>query len=144
MKAPYGDFVVRTSADRADVVLIAGGTGVTPFVAFMEEILAKGLEGSVWLHYGARHEDLLVFRDFAARCVGRFPAFHADFYAEAAAGPAVISGQIDLERAFRSVPDGRQATYYLCGPQPMINAFRSRLTREFGVAEADVKIDQWE
>ena len=28
---------------------------------------------------------------------------------------------------------GKAATYYLCGPQEMINAFRARLTGEFGV-----------
>ena len=46
MKAPYGDFIVRTSQEH-DVVLIAGGTGVTPFVAFMEDALVKGLQGNV-------------------------------------------------------------------------------------------------
>ena len=52
------------------MVLIAGGTGVTPFVAFMEDALVKGLAGEVWLHYGARSRDLLVFRDLAERCAG--------------------------------------------------------------------------
>ena len=81
MKAPYGDFIVRTSREH-DVVLIAGGTGVTPFVAFMEDALVKGLEGNVWLHYGARSQDLLVFRDFADRCARQFPSFRLDCYAE--------------------------------------------------------------
>ena len=84
MKAPYGDFIVRTSREH-DVVLIAGGTGITPFVAFMEDSLVKGLEGNVWLHYGARSQDLLVFRDFAERCARQFPSFRVDCYAESGA-----------------------------------------------------------
>lgn len=38
MKGPYGEFIVKTETQR-DVVLIAGGTEVAPFVAFMEEML---------------------------------------------------------------------------------------------------------
>jgi len=162
MKAPYGDFIIRTSQEH-DVVLIAGGTGVTPFVAFMEDALVrnnpplmcaggvggdatdtKGLGGGVWLHYGARCQDLLVFRDFADRCAERFPAFRVDRYAETGATGSTIAGRIDLERAVGHARDGKAATYYLCGPQDMIQAFRLRLTREFGVAESNVKIDAWE
>ena len=151
MKAPYGDFIVRTS-DEQDVVLIAGGTGITPFVAFLEDAQMKGLghhvpmavAGQVWLHYGARSQDLLVFRDFAECCARQFPALHLDCYAETGATGATIAGQIDLARAVGRARDGQAATYYLCGPQAMINAFRARLTGEFGVAAANVKIDAWE
>jgi ferredoxin-NADP reductase len=143
MKAPYGDFIVRTSPDH-DVVLIAGGTGITPFVAFMEDALVKGMQGNVWLHYGARHQDLLVFRDFAARCAERFPSFRLLCYAEAGANGATVAGRIDLARAVACAANGHVAVYYLCGPQEMICAFRDRLGREHGVPEANVKIDAWE
>ncbi len=124
--------------------MIAGGTGVTPFVAFMEDAMVKGLDGEVWLHYGARSQDLLVFRDFAERCARQFPSFHLDCYAETGASGPTIAGRIDLQRAVACAGDSREATYYLCGPQEMINAFRARLTRQFGVPESNVKIDAWE
>ncbi len=143
MKAPYGDFIVRTSRER-DVVLIAGGTGVTPFVAFMEDALLKGLEGRAWLHYGARSQELLVFRDLAERCARQFPSLNVNCYAETGATGSTIAGRIDLERAVACAGHGKAATYYLCGPQEMITAFRARLTGEFGAAESDVKIDAWE
>lgn len=143
MKAPYGDFIVRTSREH-DVVLLAGGTGITPFVAFMEDSLVKGLDGNVWLHYGARSPDLLVFRDFADRCARQFPSFRLECYAEGDAAGATIPGRIDLRRAVACPRNGKAATYYLCGPQAMINAFRARLTGDHGVPESNVKIDAWE
>jgi len=143
MKAPYGDFIVRTSPSR-DVVLIAGGTGVTPFVAFMEDSMVKGLDGNVWLHYGARSQDLLVFRDFADRCAQQFPSFRMACYAESGASGSTIAGRIDLVRAVGCARNGQAATYFLCGPQEMINSFRTRLTEEFGVPELNVKLDAWE
>ena len=139
----YGDFIVRTGREH-DVVLIAGGTGITPFVAFMEDALVRGLDGNVWLHYGARSQDLLVFRDFAYRCARQFPAFRWQCYAETGATDATIAGRIDLERIVACVRQGKAAAYYLCGPQEMINAFRARLTGEFAISEANVKIDAWE
>jgi ferredoxin-NADP reductase len=143
MKAPYGDFIVRASPEH-DVVLIAGGTGVTPFVAFLEDALVKGLTGKIWLHYGAREEELLVFREFAERCATCLPTFRLSCYAENGGSGATIAGRIDLARAVDMAGDGRRAAYYLCGPQEMISAFCARLTGEFGVAQDNVRIDKWE
>ena len=98
----------------------------------------------------ARSQDLLVFRDFADRCARRFPSFRVEYYAETGATGATIAGRIDLARAVACAGDratcthGRAAMYYLCGPQEMINAFRARLTGQFGVPESNVKIDAWE
>ena len=144
MKAPYGDFVVRTSHEQ-DVVLIAGGTGVTPFVAFMEDALVRGLQGNVWLHYGARNQDLLVFRQLADRCAERFPMFRVAYYAETGTTTGTtVNGRIDLQRAFGSAGDGRAATYYLCGPQEMVACFSARLTAVLGVPPEHVKVDHWQ
>lgn len=143
MKAPYGEFIVRTEPEK-DVVLIGGGTGVTPFVAFMEDALVKGMAGRVQLHYGARQPDLLVFRDLAERCAARFANFAVKYYAECGAADGILPGRIDLDAACRSLPQAAGAVYYLCGPQAMIDAFAARLKGEFGVAEANIKIDQWQ
>ena len=146
MPAAVADALRQAANDRQNL-LIAGGTGVTPFVAFMEDAMVKGLEGNVWLHYGARAAELLVFREFAERCAACFPSFRVSCYAETCGsrgGPGTISGRIDLARAVSLARDGRSAAYYLCGPQEMIAVFRTQLTGEFGVAEENVRIDKWE
>jgi len=143
MKAPYGDFIVRTQPE-CDVVLIGGGTGVTPFVAFMEDSLVQGIHGRVWLHYGARDESLLVFRSTAQQCASQLPGFHCRYYAEHGATGDTQPGRINLGQAVAQATDGRNAIYYLCGPQPMIAAFQKRLLAEFGVPEVNVRIDKWE
>ena len=64
--------------------------------------------------------------------------------AECGAADGVLPGRIDLDAACRSLPQAARAVYYLCGPQAMIDAFAARLKGEFGVAEANIKIDQWQ
>lgn len=142
MKAPYGEFIVQASPDH-EIVLIGGGTGVTPFVAFIEDALVNGLPGDVWLHYGAREPGLLVYRGLVDRA-GSLAGFHSRFYAESGSEDGILSGRIDLASACKSLRDPRKAVYYLCGPQPMIDAFSARLQSDFGVASNNVRVDQWE
>jgi len=126
MKAPYGEFIVRTDRD-GETVLIAGGTGVTPFVAFMEDALVQGIEGEVSLHYGARQPDLLVFKALADCCAARFPSFHVYYYAETGASDGMVPGRISLDRVCSSLEEPARATFYLCGPVEMVDGFRRQL-----------------
>src|ERR1041385_7707594 len=54
IKMPYGDFVIDA---EGDVVLFAGGTGMTAFTAFLED-LPPGRCRSVTVAYGARSDRL--------------------------------------------------------------------------------------
>jgi ferredoxin-NADP reductase len=143
MKGPYGEFIVHASPEY-EVVLLGGGTGVTPFVAFMEDALAKGLSDAVWLHYGVRSPELLVFRGLAERCAESFPAFRTQFYAETGATDGVLSGVIDLKRVWSSLQSPGAAVFYLCGPPAMIDACSARLRGEFSVPLGNIRVDQWE
>lgn len=142
MKAPYGDFIVAASPER-ETVLVAGGTGVTPFAAFLEDALVTGLAGQVWLHYGARRADLLVFKHLADACTARFPSFNVQFYAESGAGDGIVPGRIDLERVATLLPNPLQATFYLCGPPAMIEAIQTKLVRDHAISAENIRKDAW-
>ena len=150
-KGPYGEFVVGGhGAPGADgrIALIAGGTGITPFSAFMEQALADGRlpAGEIRLFYGARSPALLIYRDLAERCVRQLPGFHAAYYAEQPEGdPRVIPGRFQLASMLAELkPAAADWTFYLSGPKSMIDLFRRQLTEEFGVAPARVLVDAWE
>jgi len=144
MKAPYGEFIVKTDPER-ETVLIAGGTGVTPFVAFMEDALVKGISGDVWLHYGAREKTLLVFRDLAAKCVDKFPSFHAEYYVEeeTKTEEGLMPGRIDMVRLCNLLKDIKKSVFYLSGPQEMIEQLSNQLTTKFKVPKQKIRVDQW-
>jgi len=78
VKLPYGEFVI---ADTSDAVLVAGGTGITAFTAFIEALTPEHPR-PVWLVYGARSPDLLLFRDMFLAQLARVPTFHALFFTE--------------------------------------------------------------
>ena len=78
VKMPYGDFVID---GRTEVVLFAGGTGVTAFTAFLEDAHSTDVQ-RITLAYGARTADLLIYREVVERCAQRTPALSVICFAE--------------------------------------------------------------
>ena len=142
MKGPYGEFIVKAEAKR-DTALIAGGTGISPFVAFMESLSVSGLEGRACLHYGARTEGLLAFKGLADSCTRLYAQFESKYYAEQGAGEGVVSGKIDIDAVCRNLEDVSNTVFYLCGPPRMIEAFAARLKSAYEVDQACIRIDDW-
>ena len=58
VKLPYGEFIIE---DTSDIVLFAGGTGITAFTAFLDG-LTPAFRHAVVVAYGARSADLLIYR----------------------------------------------------------------------------------
>jgi ferredoxin-NADP reductase len=142
MKAPYGEFLIGSLPGK-EVVLIAGGTGVSPFVAFMEDALVNGLDGDVWLHYGARTPKLLSFRRLFDRCGETLETFRVRYYLESGSGHGADIGQIDLTAVCRELRDVTDTTFFVCGPPEMTRDFTSQLVGDFGVPKASVRVDAW-
>ncbi len=147
LKGPYGEFVVRARDAAERVVLVAGGTGVTPFCAFMQEALLSGKAPAreVWLIYGARSEEMLIYLELAQRCAAALPCFRVRLFSEQLAhGAGVLQGRLDLGRIGAELGDWAETTFYLSGPKAMITAFKTALHDTCGVAQDRVVIDAWE
>jgi ferredoxin-NADP reductase len=143
IKMPYGDFVVDAGAD---VMLFAGGTGVTAFTAFLEGLAAAGDGPPVRLAYGARSSRLLIYRDVVERCVERLPSLDvAYFVEEAGAGdpPAAIRGRVAVDAVWPRIGRPFETQYYISGPPPMLRSIGEDLRRRDISPEA-IHIDAWE
>jgi ferredoxin-NADP reductase len=141
IKMPYGDFVIE---DRAEVVLLAGGTGVTAFTAFLENAGSSDVR-RITLAYGARTADLLIYRDVVDRCARRTSALSVMYFVEdpASAAPGVLPGRISMDAVWPRITDPRSAHFYISGPPPMLKTIGSDL-RARGVAPEAIHIDAWE
>jgi NAD(P)H-flavin reductase len=144
LKLPYGDFHVDTQV-RRPIVLVAGGTGVSPYVPFIEELAVAGPDGPpVRLYYGARKADQLLFIDQIAGCARGQGRFSFVLYVEAGAEDACARlGVLNIGSIREETRGLGQALYYLSGPPDMIRTFRERLVQD-GMAPCDIKTDEWE
>ncbi len=124
VKMPYGEFIVDPGQD---VCLLAGGTGVTAFTAFL-----SGLSGEhrhqIYLFYGARCPGLLIYRSLIETSQAQHPDLHVWYLAEQDVGDDdCIEGRINSAIIFRSIPHPRSIIYYLAGPPDMVNDLTSGL-----------------
>ena len=79
VKLPYGDFIIR---DANNVALLAGGTGITAFIAFIDG-LSNEFHNNIFLAYGARKSGLLLYRDLIDAKAVTNKGFQASYFVEA-------------------------------------------------------------
>ena len=88
-------------------LMIAGGIGITPFLAQTAQMMARG--GAFELHYGVRSRALGSYIDeLGARIGHRLHAYIGE-----------DGDKIDFDSILSSQPVGTHV--YVCGPEPMIN-----------------------
>jgi len=139
VKLPYGEFTVST---EASVCLLAGGTGVTAFTAFLAG-LASDYPHPVYLFYGARRPDLLIYRPLVESAAARCPNLHPYFLAEEGEAPGCTSDRINLDLVWQTLPDPQAVIYYLSGPPIMIKTLSDALA-ERHIPATKILTDAWE
>ena len=119
VKMPYGEFITDPAQDAC---LLAGGTGVTAFTAFLAGLSAV-YPHHIDLFYGARRPGQLIYRPLVQAAAQRCPGLQVHYFAEQDfAGTDCLPGRIEAETVFRSVPEPLSLTYYLAGPPGMVHA----------------------
>jgi len=140
VKLPYGSFVVQQATDA---VLIAGGTGITAFLAFIAR-LTPAYPHQVVLLLGARRQELLLNRDAIEAQRRQVPRFRAFYFAEdlAVETDGIRPGRVQL-RVLKECDLQPSALYYLAGPPAMLEAFTAALTGQ-GIPAEQLRVDAWE
>jgi ferredoxin-NADP reductase len=142
IKMPYGDFLIE---EGADVMLFAGGTGITAFTAFLET-LPGSAPHSVALAFGARRAALLIYRDVLERCAGRRAAVSVSYFVEhpGAGDPSgTIAGQVTLDAIWPRIERPFGTGYYIAGPPSMLRSIGDGL-RARDIAPEAIHVDCWE
>lgn len=140
VKLPYGDFIVE---DAGDIVLFAGGTGITAFTAFLDG-LTPAFRPAVTVAYGARTAGLLIYRDLLAARVAQIPGLCVRYFVERGEPPADVTiGRLSVDAVWPHILAPAQATYYLSGPPAMLKTLADDL-RGHGITGSAIRIDAWE
>jgi ferredoxin-NADP reductase len=140
IKLPYGDFIVNPEGDAC---LLAGGTGITAFTAFIADLPAK-YQHRVYLFYGARRPDLLIYRPLVEKAQTSCSNLLAVFMAEQIGNTAdCLPGRVNLDIVWPLIVNPMDVTYYIAGPPEMIANFTQELGRR-RVPSKLIVTDAWE
>ncbi|MCY7360602.1 MAG: oxidoreductase, partial [Ignavibacteria bacterium] len=121
-----GDFVLPKDAHEK-YVFIAGGIGITPFRSMIKNMIDKNIKHDVTLFYICSEFGEFAFSDIfdQASNVGVKTIFVCS---KPNANWKGRSGRIDAKMLKEDVPDYQNSTYYLSGPNAMVNAYKDVLS----------------
>ena len=139
VKLPYGEFTVNNGND---VCLLAGGTGITAFTAFLTNLTAD-YPYSIYLFYGAREADLLVYRPLVESAAEHCANLHQYYHIEAGQVSGYLTGRINLDDVWKIIPSPQHLTFYLSGPRIMLKTLSNGLATRSLPAEK-ILMDAWE
>lgn len=129
-EGPYGAFTALRRT-RPESVLIAGGVGVTPIRALLEEI-----EGhTVVIYRVATRQDAVLYDELQRL------AFDKGAELRLLSGP-VRPDLLAPRELLRMVPDITDRDVFLCGPPPMMKSVLGNL-RELGVPKQQIHFERF-
>lgn len=146
LKLPYGTFNFHGSSDK-DVILIAGGTGISPFISFLEDLQENKDEfRSINLFYGVRNQDLIIFEKNLETYQQKIKDFKYCLFCENINNESALSlghGRLPIRKLVDQTITYTDPVYYLSGPKPMIEGFEKEL-KDKSIPSERIFYDKWE
>lgn len=118
-QAAYGRFYLRDTG--RPVLMIAGGTGLGPFLAMLEQMLEAPPSVPVHLLYGVSRDEDLVCIDRLDRFKQQLPGFDYTPCVVDTATAGRLKGVV-TDHLTPAHLHGGEVDVYLCGPPPMVAA----------------------
>ena len=119
---PAGEFVLP-DPPPARMLMLVGGSGITPVMSMLRTLDRRGTMPDVVVHYSSTTEERMIFRDEICELADRHDGLtlhrlHTD-----------DDGMLDLADLDSIVPDWRERETWACGPAPMLDAVEEHWER---------------
>lgn len=114
---------------KIKLVFLAGGIGITPFRSMVKYLLDTNQSRNIVLLYSARSEQDFVFKDIFDQANKKF-GLRAMY----------VTTPLDEQLVKREVPDWSERTFYISGPEPMVEGLEKKLLA-LGLPDARLKRD---
>jgi ferredoxin-NADP reductase/DMSO/TMAO reductase YedYZ heme-binding membrane subunit len=120
VSAPAGRFVC-SGRELDEVVLIAGGVGITPLMAMVRTLTDRAWPGTIHLVYGVRRRADVIFEEELGYLARRFPNLHVHVtLSDPDASWSGHRGRISEALLREVVPGIARSPVFLCGPDAMM------------------------
>jgi len=128
------------------LICIAGGSGVTPFRAFVREATRRELQTKITVLYSVRTtNDILFEREFRELAQENT---NFNFYVTCTRLHPEDKwtgrrGRIDAAWVREQIHDATNTIFYACGPNPLVEFAEDLVLRELAMPKAQMKTEKW-
>ncbi len=143
-KGPYGKFYFNEDM-KNNLVLIAGGTGITPLIGIIRYCSGMKLSNKIKFLYSVRTPDEIIYEKELKKLKEKninFDYLVTITRASESHRWAGSKGRIDLEILKTNVDDFGKNLYFLCGPKEFVDTVVEMLSG-LSVTKEQIKTDVW-
>ena len=136
---PYGYFF--SDQEETNLVLFAGGIGVSPFRAITSDTLGRGLSRKVTLFHSNRHDDDMVFFSYFSRLASEFSNFSYLPYVTGdvtCTNPRVTYRRFCLDDALPFLQEKDNTEVMICGSISLVRDVWSWLVNQTAFPEESI------
>jgi ferredoxin-NADP reductase len=132
VQGPFGNFVIDESQDK-NVILIAAGIGITPFMSMIKDASETKLNIPIVLLYSNPSQENVPFYNEITELDRKNPKFKSAFFitngpADKLADGRILKGRINEERLDQITAGNYQNfTFFICGPKGFTSSMKSIL-----------------
>ena len=117
---PNGTFYFEPLIDSSNLVFLAGGSGITPFMSIIREVTHKKLPVNIHLIYGSRIPEDIVYRKELDSIARKHSNIKVDYViSEPPTGWKGHQGFLDKAMITSLVGSVEGKTFFMCGPSQM-------------------------
>lgn len=137
LDGPYGDFSFLGEHDK--VCMLSGGIGITPLLSMIKFCIDKKTSTDISLLYSNRNEDEIPFEDDLKQMQRTNLQLEVNMtITNPSSAWRGLSGRVNGEMIRSTVPQWAERTYYVSGPQPMVESMTT-LLEEMGLDQDQIK-----
>ena len=154
---PLGNLFYNPLFHGKDLVFIAGGSGITPFIAMLEDISEKDIPLNIWLIFGCLTEKDILFRAELDDIQKRRPNIHVRYILSEPEPDSTWKGEcgfISRDKILNEIETIDKKYFYVVGNRAMYEFVREELNalgipqhriyyEAFGVPDDITKVIGW-
>lgn len=124
-----GDFTLPSDTSEK-LAFVAGGIGVTPFRSMIRQMVLTGEKRDVTMFYACRTGADVAYADLWEEASAKVGLRTVCVLAndDARTGDGIEHGFLTAEIVAKRLPDWKERTFYLSGPDAMVQAYKKLLT----------------
>lgn len=138
VKYAYGNFLLPVFDFEESIHCIAGGTGVAPFISFIEFLEKEGGIERLHLYYSARfNKEFVNLENLSQKVVKN----NLNLYCTRETSDFAYNGHIKIENILANVKTIKEEHFYICGSLDFIKFFKQKLIEN---GAENIYTDEWE